>query len=347
MSQGEGIINKITLEDWNIKGIEEKTQYLKEAITINKTLKGIKGKDITQIKSNQKSDYYDKIFEKNSSLLQKDLEFKLSEDEEEEEEEEESNLPKTKQTIQTQGGQTQGGMIQLPPDFVQQLAEAIKLSQQSNIQNDIDEEADYDEPEEEEFNQEYATSADIQNVAGAVQQVSNQLNDYVNPYRNKTQEEIIKEYEKIGMLYYDNLNESTKDELGERLNFIKKIEEQSKALAQYKMNNPPYIQKDFERATFDMFTKEGDKTPKGIPLSKTYKFIQKIPDINIKFDVKSGFYKCNQHNETYIAKNYKLADKWASLGGFHMDELRELRKIAIKQNNLNDKFYPIFKARKL
>lgn len=245
-----------------------------------------------------------------------------------------------------QGGQIQGGMIHLPPDFVQQLAEAIKLSKQPNIQNDLDEEANFDEPEEEDFNQEYAKSEDIQNVTGVIQQVSNQLNDYVNPYRNKTQEEIIKEYEKIGMLYYDNLNESTKDELGERLNFIKKIEEQSKALAQYKMNNPPYIQKDFDRATFDMFTKD-NVTSKGIPLSKTYKFIQKIPDINIKFDAKTGFYKCNQDNETYIAKNYKFANKWASLGGFHMDELRELRKMAIKQNSLNDKFYPIFKARKL
>ena len=329
MSQGEGIIKKISLDEFNQKSTVEKRAYLQEAILINKTLIGKDGtSNITTIGTNTKDENLVKIFNNNSNILLL---------------ESESN----KQGGQTQGGQTQGGMIQLPPDFVQQLAEAIKLSQQPNIQNDVDEEAEYDEPEEEDFNQEYATSADIQNVAGVVQQVSNQLSDYVNPYRNKTQEEIIKEYEKIGMLYYDNLNESTKDELGEKLNFIKKIEEQSKALAQYKMNNPPYIQKDFERATFDMFTKEGDKTPKGIPLSKTYKFIQKIPDINIKFDVKSGFYKCNQDNETYIAKNYKLADKWASLGGFHMDELRELRKIAIKQNNLNDKFYPIFKARKL
>jgi hypothetical protein len=328
MSQGEGIIKKISLDEFNQKSTVEKRSYLQEAILINKTLIGKDGTTpITTIGTNTKDENLVKIFNNNSNILLL---------------ESESN----KQGGQTQGG-TQGGMIQLPPDFVQQLAEAIKLSQQPNIQNDVDEEADYDEPDEEDFKEDFATSGDIQNVAGVVQQVSNQLSDYVNPYRNKTQEEIIKEYEKIGMLYYDNLNESTKDELGERLNFIKKIEEQSKALAQYKMNNPPYIQKDFERATFDMFTKEGDKTPKGIPLSKTYKFIQKIPDINIKFDVKSGFYKCNQDNETYIAKNYKLADKWASLGGFHMDELRELRKIAIKQNNLNDKFYPIFKARKL
>ena len=170
----------------------------------------------------------------------------------------------------------------------------------------------------------------------------------MQPFRNKTKEEIIQEFSKIGNSYLQNLNDDTKEDLLRRLDFEKALQVQAKALADYKMNNPPYIEKDFNRIGFDTFYKIGDTSYNGTPLSKEYKFIQKeIPKISIRFDPKTGFYKCKQDNDVYIAKNYSIADKWALKGGFYEYELTKLREMKIKMENLNDKFYPIFKARKL
>lgn len=190
-------------------------------------------------------------------------------------------------------------------------------------------------------------SEDIQELGETITTQFNKVSDYLQPLRNKTKEEIINEYERIGSLYFSSLKEDTREDLMKRLDILKSMDAQAKALAEYKMSNPPYIEKDFTRAGFDMFYKVGDTTPNNIPLYKKYKFIQKIPDIVISFDPKTGLYKCNQGNEIYVARNYKIADKWATLGGFYNAELTELRKMKIKMENLNDKFYPIFKARKL
>lgn len=207
--------------------------------------------------------------------------------------------------------------------------------------------------EEGEFTQENILGAaetigsDIEGMGQNIAQQLDNVGDYLQPLRNKTKEEIINEYERIGSLYFSSLHEDTREDLMKRLDMLKSMNAQAKALAEYKRSNPPYIEKDFTRAGFDMFYKVGDTTPNNMPLYKKYKFIQKIPDITISFDPKTGLYKCNQGSDTYIARNYKTADKWATLGGFYNAELSELRKMKIKMENLNDKFYPIFKARKL
>lgn len=189
--------------------------------------------------------------------------------------------------------------------------------------------------------------SDIEGMGQNIAEQLDNVGDYLQPLRDKTKEEIINEYERIGSLYFSSLQEDTREDLMKRLDMLKSMNAQAKALAEYKRSNPPYIEKDFTRAGFDMFYKVGDTTPNNMPLYKKYKFIQKIPDITISFDPKTGLYKCNQGSDTYIARNYKTADKWATLGGFYNAELSELRKMKIKMENLNDKFYPIFKARKL
>lgn len=288
--------------------------------------------------------------------------------------------PKAESSKVSQQQQEEENYVKIDPESLYQLAQLLKQKEEQ----DIEEEITFLEPQREDFlsqgdyersyelwlerkdyyeklqqkRQKPLVQGDIEDlqsgISGSLEETTQQLtqqinnvNDYLSPYRNKTKEDIINEYERIGILYYDNLDNATKKDLGDKLDFIKKIEIQSKALNEYKKNNPPYIEKDYIRSGFDMFYKIGETAPNNTPLNKSYKFIQKIPDINIKFNPKTGFYDCTQGKEKYIAKNYRLADKWATLGGFYTFELQQLRTIKIKQDNLNDKFYPIFKARKI
>lgn len=177
---------------------------------------------------------------------------------------------------------------------------------------------------------------------------TNSVSYYMQPFRNKSKEEIVNEFKKIGNTYMQNMNDDTKEDLLRRLDFEKAIQAQAKALSDYKLNNPPYIERDFTRAGFDLFYKVGDTSYNGTPLSKEYKFIQKeIPKISIRFDPKTGFYKCKQGEDVYIAKNFSVADKWSLKGGFYEYELSKLREMKIKMESLNYKTAPIFKARKL
>ena len=106
----------------------------------------------------------------------------------------------------TSGGSTSGGggIIQLPPDFVNQLARAIKIAQQPEEEGE--EEGEEEEEEEQQQQQQYIT-----------QETINSVNDYINPLRNKTKEDLINEYERIGNLYYGNLDNKTNIVTGKQI----------------------------------------------------------------------------------------------------------------------------------
>lgn len=288
-------------------------------------------------------------------------------------------------------------MIQLPPNFVNELAKAMILAksiEEKGIEepirpvepnrSDFNEDEDYEnalETYDEEYSNWVAFKKDYMNnpiqkkdiaklnenvlyQTGTLQELSQQQNEiiergfnsldqssiltqqneviqrgfdnvsnYMNPYRNMDKRQMVEEYEKLGFKYLGSMDKETIDDLSKKLNFAKEIELQSKALVEYKLNNPPYIEKGFDRLNFDTFSKVNKENPRdGTPLSKTYKFIQKgIPEIKIQFNSQTGVYDAIQGKESFSTRHYKDMDRWALSGGYYSSELKELRKIRIGQ----------------
>lgn len=263
--------------------------------------------------------------------------------------------------------------VRIDPESLAQLAEIIMgarsgesqgpMVEQSRGQYEsIDEEPkpdDYAERETYEFarrryeenqrlNEQFQEENAIRDagIVGLYRQLDN-VNAYLDPFRNKSRDDIADELNKIGMGYFNVLSTDTKQDLMEKLNFLKNIEVQSKLIADYKRNKPVYLEEGYERNGIDMLTKDGQKTPSNIPLQKKYKFLNGIPSITMNFNPNDGLFHCKQGSEVYLARSYASANKFCTLGGFYSRELAQLRKIADKQLKLKYQAEVIFKARKI
>lgn len=170
-------------------------------------------------------------------------------------------------------------------------------------------------------------------------------------YVPKSQDQIINTLTERGLISFENemnrkrLLDMSEEELIQLGAVRGMIQEQAKAIYDYKNNQEQLILKDYRRAGFDMFSKDGDKTKQGTPLSKETKFIySKIPDVVIKF--KNGRYEAFQNGKSISFKNFRDADRFANKGGFLSDELQLLRNIEKTYFKKEEPLQVIFKARK-
>ena len=225
--------------------------------------------------------------------------------------------------------------------------EPINENEHINEEEQINEEEEFKNQIAETLRLNAVATVDIARGVSNLRNTPNTLNYYMNPYKNMDKEQIIQELNKTGLMYVDSQTKDTKEEVLNKLEIVKMLENQSKAMIEIKMNRQPYIENGFERIGFDTFEKIGQLAKNGTPLEKVFKFIQGIEPIHIKFDTKSGNYIGTQGNEKYTARDFKTINKWSLLGGFKSKELKIVREARRKQEDREKEIFVIAKARKL
>jgi hypothetical protein len=173
---------------------------------------------------------------------------------------------------------------------------------------------------------------------------TNTIGEYINPYHNKTREQVIQEYNRLGGLYLESLTPETKEDIVKKVDMLKAIKAQNEALVDYQLNKPYSIERGYNRLGFDTFI----KTISENPMNQSFKFIQKsIPEITLKYDPNKSRFEVKQGSDIQLEKNYNKAKEFAIKGGFYQDELKELRnaKSAVEKRVENRCF--VIKSRKL
>jgi len=168
----------------------------------------------------------------------------------------------------------------------------------------------------------------------------------------KSQDQIINTLTQRGLISFENAVEREKylnmseDELIKLGAVRKEIQDQSEKMYDYQSGKDYSVDKGFRRVGFDMFVKDGDKTKRGVPLTKDIKFIyDKIPPIHIKFS--KGMYEAHQEDKVFKSKNFRDCERFAMRGGFYADELAMLRKVEKVYFKKEEPLQVIFKARKI
>jgi hypothetical protein len=173
---------------------------------------------------------------------------------------------------------------------------------------------------------------------------TNTIGEYINPYHNKTREQVIQEYNRLGGLYLESLTPETKEDIVKKVDMLKAIKAQNEALVDYQLNKPYSIERGYNRLGFDTFI----KTISENPMNQSFKFIQKsIPEITLKYNPNTSRFEVKQGSDIQLEKNYNKAKEFAIKGGFYQDELKELRnaKSAVEKRVENRCF--VIKSRKL
>ena len=267
------------------------------------------------------------------------------------------------------------------PEMVAELA--LQLDQLGNLSN-LKQDSDQIITQLQTLIGEVASSVDIQNVIQAVLTMTetiedleqtlqtgflavantNELSFYLQdpeffepqipgqPRISKSKDELINLLTKRGLISFENRIERekylnmTESELKQLAAVKSMINEQAKAIYDYKTNQEKLIPKNYRRSGFDMFVKDGEKNLRGTPLSKEVKFIyDKIPPVYINF--KNGKYECHQDGKFITTKNFRDAERFANKGGFYSQELSLLRQVEKTYFKKQEPLQVIFKARKI
>lgn len=155
---------------------------------------------------------------------------------------------------------------------------------------------------------------------------------------------ILEEFNNIGAVYAASPNETNMDLL-RRLDFVRKMQIQNQAFADYR-NGISRIEPGFTPTS--MFTNEKilGTAFNGSPTSKVVRFTNGISEIKIIGDGNGRYYGV-QSGKRFGPRKFNEIERWASLGGFEADELKELKnymKVLVNPHLLKT---VVFKARKL
>jgi hypothetical protein len=155
---------------------------------------------------------------------------------------------------------------------------------------------------------------------------------------------ILEEFNNIGAVYAASPNETNMDLL-RRLDFVRKMQIQNQAFADYR-NGISRIEPGFTPTS--MFTNEKilGTAFNGSPTSKVVRFTNGISEIKIIGDGNGRYYGV-QSGKRFGPGKFPEIERWASLGGFEADELKELKnymKVLVNPHLLKT---VVFKARKL
>lgn len=171
------------------------------------------------------------------------------------------------------------------------------------------------------------------------------LEYYYDPgWSTKTKQELINEFDRIGSTYIEYADEDTKD-LIKRLDLIKKIQAQNRAMAGY-VKGEQKVGAGFTPTSMFSSEKITAVANNGSPIGKVISFTNGIDQITIKADGNGGYFGV-QGQQRYGPRPYKEIERWAYLGGFQSSEMKLLKNFAELQRN-PEKLKPVvFRARKL
>lgn len=171
------------------------------------------------------------------------------------------------------------------------------------------------------------------------------LEYYYDPgWRTKTKQELINEFDRIGSTYIEYADEDTKD-LIKRLDLIKKIQAQNRAMAGY-VKGEQKVGAGFTPTSMFSSEKITSVANNGSPTGKVISFTNGIDQISIKADGNGGYYGV-QAGQKYGPRTYKEIERWAYLGGFQSSQLKLLKNVADLQRDPDKLKVVVFRARKL
>lgn len=204
-------------------------------------------------------------------------------------------------------------------------------------------------PEDEDFDNQFLEGGEEPEVEETEKQFQESkktsLEYYYDPgWSKKTKQELINEFDRIGSTYIEYADEDTKD-LIKRLDLIKKIQAQNRAMAGY-VKGEQKVGAGFTPTSMFSSEKITAVANNGSPIGKVISFTNGIDQITIKADSNGGYYGV-QAGQKYGPRTYKEIERWAYLGGFQSSEMKLLKNFAELQRN-PEKLKPVvFRARKL
>lgn len=187
----------------------------------------------------------------------------------------------------------------------------------------------------------------IDRVGLAIEGLDNMIEDStkkviqtIDPTSNLTRDQLIQQYNDLGIGYIRNLPQSvTDDNLRRMLLEGNKIKAQATVLALYKDSYPPYIPQDYERMGMNVFIKQFNNEMASVMFAN-----RTIRPIDIKFNKNKAYFELFQDNKhIYNARSMKEAMKIAQNGGSQSNEFEVLNKMSREILNKKDtkKFFAL------
>jgi hypothetical protein len=171
------------------------------------------------------------------------------------------------------------------------------------------------------------------------------LEYYYDPgWRLKTKQQLINEFDRIGAQYIEYADEDTKD-LIKRLDLIKKLQAQNRAMASY-VKGEQKAGAGFTPTSMFSSEKITAVASNGSPIGKVISFTNGIDQVTIKADGNGGYYAI-QGGQKYGPRTYKEIERWAYLGGFQASAMKVLKNVADLQRDPDKLKAVVFRARKL
>lgn len=167
---------------------------------------------------------------------------------------------------------------------------------------------------------------------------------YGQEYKKMTKPQLVKEFDKIGAQYIESADEDEK-ELIRRLDIIKKMQVQNRAMAEYMAGQQKIPAGHTPISTFASERVTG-VAKDGSPIGKVIAFTNGISQITINADGNGGYYGV-QNGKKYGPRTYKEIERWAYLGGFEANEMKVLKNVSELIKHPAERRAMIFKARKL
>lgn len=167
---------------------------------------------------------------------------------------------------------------------------------------------------------------------------------YGQEYRKMTKTQLVKEFDKIGAQYIESADEDEK-ELIRRLDIIKKLQVQNRAMAEYMAGQQKIPAGHTPISTFASERVTG-VAKDGSPIGKVISFTNGVSQITISADGNGGYYGV-QNGKKYGPRTYKEIERWAYLGGFEANEMKVLKNVSELIKHPAERRAMIFKARKL
>jgi len=168
---------------------------------------------------------------------------------------------------------------------------------------------------------------------------------YLNPYARLSDDQLRDKFKEMGFAHYQYLVEQDKGNALRKLNIITEMQPYAQNILDYNRGRQMYADDGFQREAFDIFVKTTKRTPRGVPLEQTYRYLPKsIPEAHVKFDGK--LYQLTQGGTKMAMKNYRDIQRLALQGGEYAQELNTFREI---RKGINTKQAPmniIFKGKK-
>lgn len=167
---------------------------------------------------------------------------------------------------------------------------------------------------------------------------------YGQEYKKMTKPQLVKEFDKIGAQYIESADEDER-ELIRRLDIIKKMQVQNRAMAEYMAGQQKIPAGHTPISTFASERVTG-VAKDGSPIGKVIAFTNGISQITINADGNGGYYGV-QNGKKYGPRTYKEIERWAYLGGFEANEMKVLKNVSELIKHPAERRAMVFKARKL